>query len=157
MHKQFSKLYIETNLYSNYCFLFISPLNLMTYVELSWKITWGQFPFVWKTIKWLFFLLLSLHFLLLEVSEGTCFCFYVTTFKNICLVFEFSNLVFISFLFQCLFPDLDIFFNVAILNKIVAEFPPATTTGPVEYLGILGSCSQNGDLFLVTWKTARFI
>ena len=97
------------------------------YVELSWKITWGQFPFVWKTIKWLFFLL-SLHFLLLEVSEGTCFCFYVTTFKNICLVFEFSNLVFISFLFQCLFPDLDIFFNVAILNKIVAEFPPATTT-----------------------------
>ena len=66
--------------------------------------------------------------------------------------FWFSNLVFISFLFQCLFPDLDIFFNVAILNKIVAEFPPATTTGPVEHLGTVGICSQCGDLFLVTVK-----
>ena len=128
MQKQLSYyVCIDTNLYSNYCFLFVSPLNLMTYVvELSWKITWGQFPFVWKTIK-LLFLLHSLHFLLLEVSEETCFWSYVTTL-NTCLAFEFSNLVFISFLFQCLFPDLDIFFNVAILNKIVAEFPPATTT-----------------------------
>ena len=138
MQKQTFKLCIETDLYSNYCFLFISPLNLMTYVKLSWKITWGQFPFVWKTIKWLF-LLLSIHFLLLEVSGGTYFCFYDTT-KNTCLVFEFSNLVFISFLFQCLFPDLDIFFNVAILNKIVAEFPPATTTGLMDNLGIVGIC-----------------
>ena len=99
----------------------------------------------------IFFFFLFTSFFLRFQRVHTCFCLYVTT-RNTCLVFEFSNLVFISFLFQCLFPDLDIFFNVAILNKIVAEFPPATTTDPVEHLGIVGICSQYGDLFLVICK-----